>query len=204
MAVAIGADRDHAQFEPAPSAWTEYEPGSREDFDRLYRESYPRLLRTIYPVLGDRAAAEDCVQEAFVRAFKAWPRYRPERPVQAWLHQIAMNTAISYRRKQRLREVGEVLRRLGRPAPTRDPADAGNRSDLIAALAAQPPRAAAAFVLRHYHGYSNRELAVLLGVSERSVGEWLRRVREDLRRRLREELPTRGVSGVDILEDPDA
>jgi RNA polymerase sigma-70 factor, ECF subfamily len=204
MTVAIGADRDHSHLEPERSAWTEYEPGSEEDFDRLYRDTYPRLLRTVYAVLGDRAAAEDCVQEAFVRAYKAWPRFRPERPVQAWLHQIAINTAISYRRKQRLREAGELVRRLGRPETGRDPAETGGRSDLMAALAAQPPRAAAAFVMRHYHGYSNRELATLLGVSERSVGAWLRGVREDLRRRLGDELPKSDVSGVDMLERPDA
>ena len=199
--MAIGADRD-----PPDAAWDtgRYEPGSPEDFDRLYRDTYPRLVRTVYGVLGDRAAAEDCVQEAFVRAFKAWPRFRPDRPVEAWIYQIAINTAISYQRKQRLREVGELIRRLGRPAPAGDPADVAGRSDLIAALAAQPPRAAAAFVLRHYHGYNNRELAVLLGVSERSVGAWLRTVRIDVLRRLGEsELPTRADSGVDILDGRD-
>jgi len=187
---------------PQPARTVEYEPGSAEAFDRLYRDTYPRLLRTVYAVVGDRAAAEDCVQEAFVKAYRAWPRFQPERPAPAWLHQIAINTAISYRRKQRLREVGEVLRRFGRPAPVEDPADAAGRSDLVRALAAQPPRAAAAFVLRHYHGYSNRELAVLLGVSERSVGTWLRNVRTDLRLRL--DLPSRGASGVHNLDGPDS
>lgn len=177
-----------------------YTPGSGEDFDRLYRDTYPQLVRTAYAVLGDLAAAEDCVQEAFVRAFKAWPRFRPERPAPAWLHQIAVNTAISYRRKQRLREVGELLRRLGRPGTGEDPAAHAGRSDLVAALAAQPPKQAAAFVLRHYHGYSNRELATLFGVSERSVNEWLRRTAANLRARLGDDpLPISGASRVDLL-----
>src|SRR5438128_1963635 len=91
-------------------------PGNRDDFDRLYRENYPRLLRTLYAITGDAAAAEDCVQEAFVKAWRAWPRFRPERAPEGWLHQIAVNTAISYRRRAKLRSVGEILRRLGRPA----------------------------------------------------------------------------------------
>src|SRR5713101_6357883 len=41
-----------------------YEPGSRDDFDRLYRDSYPRIYRTMLAVLGDPAAAEDCTQDA--------------------------------------------------------------------------------------------------------------------------------------------
>ncbi len=68
-------------------------PGNRDDFDRLYRENYPRLLRTLYAITGDAAAAEDCVQEAFVKAWRAWPRFRPERAPEGWLHQIAVNTA---------------------------------------------------------------------------------------------------------------
>jgi len=88
-----------------------YRPGSVQDFDRLYEAAYPKLLRTVYAVLGDHAAAEDCVQEAFVRAFRAWPRFRVDRPPEAWLHRIAINGAISYRRQARLRQVGELLRR---------------------------------------------------------------------------------------------
>ena len=96
-------------------------PGNRDDFDRLYRENYPRLLRTLYAITGDAAAAEDCVQEAFVKAWRAWPRFRPERAPEGWLHQIAVNTAISYRRRAKLRSVGEILRRLGRPGAGTDP-----------------------------------------------------------------------------------
>jgi RNA polymerase sigma-70 factor (ECF subfamily) len=159
---------------------TPYRPGSKQDFDRLYRQSYPRLLRTVYGVLGDAAAAEDCVQEAFLRAYRAWPRFKPDRPAEAWLHQIALNVAISQRRRLRLREVGELIRRLGRPGNGTDPADAAAGSELVAAISSLPPKLSSAFVLRHYHGYSNREIARIQRVSERSVGERLAQARERL------------------------
>jgi RNA polymerase sigma-70 factor (ECF subfamily) len=161
-----------------------YEPGSSADFDRLYRACYPRLVRTLYAVLGDAAAAEDCTQEAFVRAFKAWPRFRPERPAEAWMHQIALNVAISYRRRMRLRQAGELIRRLGRPGPGPDPAEEAERSDLTAALARLTPQQSAAIVLRYYHGYTNRELARVLRVSERTVGQRLTDARTELRKTL--------------------
>ena len=171
-----------------------YRPGDRDDFDRLYRTCYPRLLRTIYAVTGDAASAEDCVQEAFLRAFKAWPRYRPERAAEAWIYQIAINTAISHRRRAKLRRIGEVLRRLGRPGLGPDPADGATTSDLIQALSALPPRVAASFVLRYHHGYNNREIARLEGVSERTIGTRLNQAREVLARILgpewRAEVPT--------------
>lgn len=159
----------------------EYRPGSREDFDRLYRTAYPRVYRTLAAILADPAEAEDCAQDAFVQAFQAWRRWRPTAPAEAWVHRIAVNRAISYRRRARLRTVTEVLRRLGRPAPPADPADAATKPDLLKALRAIPPKLAAAIVLRYYHGYNNREIAVALGVSERTVGSRLKQAGEKLR-----------------------
>jgi RNA polymerase sigma-70 factor, ECF subfamily len=124
-------------------------------------------------MLGDRAAAEDCTQEAFARAFKAWKSWRPEASAEAWLHRIAINVAVSDRRRQRLREVGEVIRRIGRPAPPPDTATLAERSVLIKALRQVPPKQAAVIVLRHYHGYSNREIAAALGIPERTVASRL-------------------------------
>src|SRR5450759_1689886 len=72
----------------------EYKPGSVEDFDRLYRSSFNRILYTIYGILGDRAAAEDCTHDAFVRAFKAWKTWKPDAPAEAWLHRIAIAVAL--------------------------------------------------------------------------------------------------------------
>src|SRR5690242_20838047 len=131
----------------------DFRPGSREDFDRLYQVAYPRVYRTLTALLSDPAAAEDCAQDAFVQAFHAWSRWKPDAPAEAWIHRIAVNRAISYRRSARLRTVAEVVRRLGRPAPSPDPADQATQPDLLSALRAIPPKQAAAIVLRHYHGY---------------------------------------------------
>jgi RNA polymerase sigma-70 factor (ECF subfamily) len=161
-----------------------YRPGSEEDFDRLYRASHGRLLGTLIGVLGDRAAAEDCVQEAFVRAYRNWSRWKPNAPAEAWLHRIALNVAISYRRRQRLREVGELVRRLGRPGDGPDPFDAGDAGELARALRRLPPKQAAAIVLRHYHGYTNREIGTALGIPERTVASRLAAAKERLRREL--------------------
>jgi RNA polymerase sigma-70 factor (ECF subfamily) len=171
-----------------PGPPSQYEPGSAADFDRLYRIAYPRVYRTLVAILADPAEAEDCAQDAFVQAFKAWKRWRPDAPAEAWIHRIAVNSAISYRRRARLRSVGEVLRRLGHPSAGKDPADLAVRPDLLGALRTLPPKLAAAIVLRHYHGYNNREIAAALGVSERTVGTRLRQAAEGLRATLGPEI----------------
>jgi RNA polymerase sigma-70 factor (ECF subfamily) len=161
-----------------------YQPGSLEDFDRLYRDSYARVLRMLVGVLRDRPAAEECVQDAFVKAFKAWPKWRPDAPAEAWLHRIALNVAISYRRREGLRTLGQVLSRFGSsPAMTsaHDPADS---SELLTALRRLPPRQAAVLVLRFNHGYTNREIAAALGVAESTIASRLAAAKFGLRRQL--------------------
>jgi len=159
-----------------------YEPGSEADFERLYRSSYRRILATLIGLLGDRHSAEDCAQDAFMRAYRGWSAWRPEAPAEAWVHRIAINAAISYRRRERLRQVGEVMRRLGRPGHPPDPAEVLERSELLTALLRLPGKQAAALVLRHYHGYSNREIATALGVPEPTIASRLAAARRKLKR----------------------
>jgi len=126
--------------------WLPYRPGSVENFDRIYEATYSRLFATLVALLHDRGAAEDCVQETYLRAFAAWPRWKPGAPIEAWLHRIAINVVVSYRRRERLREVGYVVRRLCLPSdpnPTESEAP-----EVLRELHALPPKQAAALVLR--------------------------------------------------------
>src|ERR1700716_2311121 len=158
-----------------------YRPGNTTDFDRLYRDSRPRILATLTAVLGgDLAAAEDCTQDTFVKAYKAWSRWRPEKPAEAWLHRIALNVALSHRRRERLREARELVRRLGQPAPRPDPMEAGS-GRVVTALRRLPLQMAVLIVLRHHHGYTNREIAAALGVPETTLGSRMRLAMQFLR-----------------------
>jgi RNA polymerase sigma-70 factor (ECF subfamily) len=158
-----------------------YEAGNEQDFERLYQTSYGKILGTLTAMLGDRAAAEDCAQDAFERAYRKWASWQPIAPAEAWVHRIAINAAVSYQRKMRLREVGEVIRRIGRPGLGPDPQELVEHRDLASALAKLPPKQAAAIVLRHYHGYTNRAIAQALGIPERTVASRLAVAKERLR-----------------------
>jgi RNA polymerase sigma-70 factor (ECF subfamily) len=160
-----------------------YRPGSPEDFHRLYGVTYHRVFRTLVAILDDESAAEDCTQDAFLSAFKAWRAWKGDAPAEAWIHRIAINTAISYRRKQRLRQVGELIKRLGQPAVANpDAADLG--LDLLRELRRLPAKQAATLVLRHLHGYTNREIAAALSLPESTVASRLMEAKRTLRIRL--------------------
>ena len=168
---------------PVQPRLMEYRAGSKEDFDLLYQETYPRVFRTLTAMLHSAAAAEDCAQDAYLKAFRAWPGWKAEAPAQAWVFRIAINTAVSHRRRERLREVGELVRRLGRPEES-NPEDDATHGDLLRELRRLPPRQAAVVVLRHLHGYTNREIATALGESESTVASRLMTAKRTLRARL--------------------
>src|SRR6202165_118168 len=181
-----------------------YEAGNEADFERLYKTSYGKILGTLTAMLGDRSAAEDCAQDAFERAFKKWDTWQPIAPAEAWVHRIAINAAVSYQRKMRLREVGEVIRRIGRPGLGPDPQDQVERRHLADALAQLPPKQAAAIVLRHYHGYTNRAIAQALGIPERTVASRLAVAKARLRVMLQhsnEDVATQGLRGGAVAAD---
>lgn len=180
-----------------------YLPGSVEDFERLYRQSYRKILYTLYGVLGNLAEAEDCTQEAFTKAFGVWNDWRPDAPAEAWLHRIALNVAYSHRRHEKLREVGEVIRRIGRPRQG-DPVEVAQHDELLKALRQLPPDQAAVIILRHHHGYTNREIAIALEAPESTIASRLAAAKRSLRRRLAwdERVVTLPVQGVVPVETP--
>jgi RNA polymerase sigma-70 factor, ECF subfamily len=182
---------------------TTYQPGNEADFERLYQTSYGKILGTLTAMLGDRSAAEDCAQDAFERAYKKWDTWQPIAPAEAWVHRIAINAAVSYRRKMRLREVGEVIRRIGRPGLGPDPQASVEHRDLSDALAKLPPKQAAAIVLRHYHGYTNRAIAQAMGIPERTVASRLAVAKARLRVMLQhsEEQAQRAEAGLAVAAD---
>ncbi|HVD45846.1 MAG TPA: RNA polymerase sigma factor [Candidatus Limnocylindria bacterium] len=164
------------------SSEARYRPGVKEDFDALYKATYQRVFGTLVVILRNPAAAEDATQEAYLRAFRAWKHWKQQAPAEAWMYRIALNVAFSQRRRERLYEIGEVIRRLGGPKDP-DPTDAV-QTDLARELHALPPKQAAALVFRHVHGFTNREIGAALGIPERTVASRLAAAKARLRARL--------------------
>jgi len=113
-----------------------------------------------------------------------------------------LNVAFTHRRREQLFQISEVIRRLGRPKDP-DPTDTA-QPDLVRELRALPPKQAAALVLRHLHGFTNREIAAAVGIPERTVASRLAAAKARLRARLGDrfetEMGNRGPSTVPFDE----
>jgi len=175
--------------------------GDRRAFDGVVRRYTPVLYSLAYRLLGVHEEAEEAVQEIFLRAFQALPRFRLGRRFHPWLYTIALNYLRTRSRRNRrraalrVRPLDEALDVPAAPAAGADPAGEVERTaaERLAqqALEGLPSRYREVFVLRQIEGLAVRDVAEILGLPEGTVKSFLHRGRALLVARLAEE----GVAG---------
>jgi RNA polymerase sigma-70 factor, ECF subfamily len=177
------------------------------DFAELTDPLRPELLALCYRMLGSVHDAEDQVQEALLRAWRAYDQFEGQSSLRTWLYRIATNTCLRALENRSRRPLPTGL---GAPSddPDRpleavrtevpwlepfpdtllggDPAAivtsrSSMRLALIAALQYLPPRQRAVLILRDVLQWRAAEVADLLGVSPVAVNSLLQRAREGLR-----------------------
>ena len=139
--------------------------GDAAAFEAIYRQYRGACFNLALRVLGEVAAAEDVVQEVFVRLFDSIGRYRGDAPFGAWLRRSVANATIDELRRRRWLSSDEPVAAVDAGAP----ALGGLAEDQVEAwqmLMRLPPRARAVVVLHAIEGYTHGELATLFGQSE--------------------------------------
>lgn len=163
------------------------------DRDEAFREFVatrgPALLRTAYALTGDHHLAEDLLQSALVKAYRAWPRVEADAR-EAYVRRIVVTTHLSWRRKRANTEVPGLPER---PDPVEPVSDARD-SALWEALRALPPRQRAVMVLRYYEDLTEVQIAAVLGCSPGAVKTHASRAAARLRELLGEPVPQEGRS----------
>jgi RNA polymerase sigma-70 factor (ECF subfamily) len=167
--------------------------GDRDAFAEVLRRHDDRLRGLAYRLLGgDRHRMDDALQDAYVRAYQALPRFRRDADLGSWLYRITYNACIDELRRARRRpepvDTAEVSWEpaSGSAGPERlvGAADAAAR-----ALAALPDDQRITVVLVDGEGFDNVTAAQILGVAPGTVASRLSRARAAMRRALGEEAP---------------
>jgi RNA polymerase sigma-70 factor (ECF subfamily) len=149
----------------------------------LVARKLTRILALGQRMLGDAAEAEDVAQEAFIRAWRQAPRWRPGAArFDTWLHRVALNLCFDRLRRRREQPMAE-------PPAQVDPGPAPDRGLLAqdvgravqAALQALPARQREAVVLVHYQELGNIEAAAAMQISVEALESLLSRARRALR-----------------------
>jgi RNA polymerase sigma-70 factor (ECF subfamily) len=150
---------------------------------------YDRRLRGIaYRVLGDRDRMDDALQEAYVRAFRALPRFRGDARVGTWLFRITYNACLdelARARKTTHVPLDELVEQASDPSELEDALDA--RSEVATALAELSPDERAVVFLVDVEGFDYTAASRVLGVPVGTVASRLNRARSALRSALRPE-----------------
>jgi RNA polymerase sigma factor (sigma-70 family) len=144
-------------------------------FQTLLEHHSEDVWRTLRAMVGAQAA-EDCFQETFLAALRAYPRLRPDSSPRAWLLTIAHNKAIDHLRRAARERTPEI-------EPTAEDPPAPDQA-VWSAVAALAPRQRAAVVLRYVGDLSHREIATAIGCSEEASRQSLHDGLETLRRQL--------------------
>lgn len=136
--------------------------GDEAAFAELFRRHEARVLRLAYALLGDREAAEDAKQEAFLAAFRSLDRMNADVAFSSWLHRnlVWAARAVSRRAYRRREVTGDPPDRDGFGAVFEDQ---DRRAALLDALRALSAGAREAVVLRFYLDLPESEIARLLG-----------------------------------------
>jgi RNA polymerase sigma-70 factor (ECF subfamily) len=170
--------------------WTELalraQTGGREDLDQFVRVTYGPTRR-LCAVLVDENAADDLVQETFLRMAKGIHRFRGESSAKTWLFSIAYHVCASELRSTiRRRDLTSAAEsyELDQIASTHDHASDVALWDLLGYL---EPERRAAFALTQIYGMSYNETARICDCAPGTVGSRVARARDDLIRIFRVE-----------------
>ena len=159
--------------------------GDAHAFARLVDLHARPVYNLCFRMLGSSQDAEDAAQETFLRAFRSFGRYDPERKFLIWLLSIAANHCIDrYRRSKE-----KMLSLEDAPIGTLRDAQAGpealalrgeTRDELQVLLISLDPRDRAAIVLHYWHDFSYEEIAMQLSMTESALKSRLHRARQVL------------------------
>ena len=149
-----------------------FQAGDATAFDALFQRWSAPLLRYLERMVRDAAAAEDLVQEAFLRVYRARERYAPQARFSTWLYRIATNLALNELRRPRRRDPHESRDAEGGPelvsveAAADDIVHARRLGEAVEReLASLPERQRAALCLVAVEGLSYAEVAATLDVT---------------------------------------
>ena len=165
---------------------------SELDFDALYRGHVSDVRRFLVRLTQDPALAEELTQEAFARAYEASASFRGDAPARIWLLRIARNTCLDYLRSPRARHARAeslddhpdvIAFSTAEPPATTELTV--QRSEMTACvqefILGLPETLRSALILHDVEGFTNAQVAQVLGVSLEAAKARLHRARERLR-----------------------
>lgn len=162
--------------------------GSHDAFGVLVRRHTERFYRLAYRYLQNKEAAEDIVQDAFLKLWEDPARWQPERNVKftTWFYRIVVNLCLDWQKKKRPLELDEEAELADdREALEEAAIRAQEQKRLEKEIAALPERQRMALNLCFDEGLSNQEAADVMGLSLKALQSLIMRAKTTLKERMK-------------------
>jgi RNA polymerase sigma-70 factor (ECF subfamily) len=169
----------------------EWIEGARRGDRRSQKAIYDLLSAKMFAVclryMGERDAAEDILQDGFVTLFSKLDSYSGEGSFEGWARKIFVNTALmSLRKKDALKNSEDVDAAWNITSDDPNAIQKIGYNDLMKMIAALPPGFRTVFNMYVVEGYSHKEIAEALGISETTSRSQLQRARVLLQSKIKE------------------
>ncbi len=152
-----------------------------DEFERSFRAHHGMVFRTAYRITGNAADAEDALQTVFLRLMHRSESAESVKSQESYLRRAAVNAALDILRSRKSSATVELTDLPGEPSQNET---AELRRVLAQALGQLEPRSAEVFTLRFIEGFTNPQIATMLGISRVLVAVIVHRARRQLRREL--------------------
>lgn len=166
----------------------ESQNGSLTAFELLVDEFREAVFHHAKRQVGDREDALDITQETFVKAYRAMPRFDPERPILPWLLRICKNCSTDHLRSRKAPTVDIETTVLTLADGQPDPEEVAGRTETARlvrkALRRLPQIYQQILQMRHFEQLEVSEIALRLHKPEGTIKSWLFRARTKLRQEL--------------------
>jgi RNA polymerase sigma-70 factor, ECF subfamily len=199
---AAAAELERAEHEREDArAMQAFKKGDAKSFEQLLKRHKKPIYNFCLRMLGDRAAAEDAMQEVFLRVVRSAKEWEPNAKFTTWLYTIARNHCVDALRKAGYRKtasldqtfqedeeqgstLGDRVSDQESVTPDRGAESLRLRNKLAAAIASLSEDQREVFVMREYAGMPFKDIAAVVGVPENTVKSRMRYALEHLRAHL--------------------
>ncbi|MBX2889465.1 MAG: sigma-70 family RNA polymerase sigma factor [Saprospiraceae bacterium] len=156
------------------------------EFTQLLRTHAGILHKIIRLYVDDPEDRRDLHQEMMYEAWRAYPSFRGAAAFSTWLYRVALNTALTFRRKS-LRRVATTEIGAAAQLSAESPEPLSPQAELLYQAIRQLPEADRALISLHLDGYDNESIADIAGLTKNHVAVKLHRIKTVLENRLKQQ-----------------
>ncbi|MFT5168659.1 MAG: RNA polymerase sigma factor (sigma-70 family) [Saprospiraceae bacterium] len=148
---------------------------------QLYEEHYSKMIGVCLRYSTNREDALDILHDGFLKVFNNISKYQPGTSISAWIRRIMVNTSIDFYRKSIRRRTEDIEQAFDLSGNDADAISQCSEKEILIAVQALSPAYRAVFNLYVIEGFSHREIATQLGITESTSRSNLVKARSKLK-----------------------